>query len=697
IAIGTIVDMGVVLTENILTHIRGTDTAERRLEAVFRGASEVGGAVLTAVLTTVVSFLPVFAMEGAEGKLFKPLAYTKTFALLASIAVSLAVIPPLAHLLLRARPGDGARRDSARRLPIGRAATYLLAALVVVILAHTWEPLGPVRQLGNLAFTAMSVGGALLLFHLFHRAYVPLLRLCLTHRKTFLCLPIALVACGSAVWFGFDRLLGFVPPSVAAVTGGRVTADAVRTSSAWRALSRQFPGLGKEFMPRLDEGSFLLMPIVMYHASITEALEMLQKQDTLLGAIPEVECVVGKIGRVDSALDPAPIGMVETIIRYKPEYASDPQGHPIRFRYDSVHETHSRDDAGQLIPDPDGRPFRQWRPNIRNPKDIWAEIQRTAELPGMTNASMLQPIETRRIMLQTGMRSAFGLKVAGPDLETIDRMGLEFERVLKQVPSVRSETVFADRVVGKPYLEIDIDRAAIARFGLSVRQVQDVIEVAIGGKVLTRTVEGRQRFPVRVRYQREQRDQIEQLGRVLVAGSNGTQIPLGQVAKIRYTPGPQNIRSEDTRLVNYVIFDKQPDAAEAEVVEDCRRVIEERIARGELTIPSGVSFWFAGTYENQVRAMNKLRVVLPLALFTIFLILYLQFRSVAVTLNVFSGVFVAWSGGFLMLWLYGQEWFLDFDILGRSMRDLFQVHPLNLSVAVWVGFLALFGIATDDG
>jgi Cu(I)/Ag(I) efflux system membrane protein CusA/SilA len=265
------------------------------------------------------------------------------------------------------------------------------------------------------------------------------------------------------------------------------------------------------------------------------------------------------------------------------------------------------------------------------------------------------------------------------------------------VPGVEPSSVFADRIVGKPYLEIAIDRAAIARHGLLIQNVQEVIEVAIGGKRITTTVEGRERYPVRVRYLRELRDQLETLGRILVPAPGGAQIPLSQLAEIRYTPGPSMIKSEDTFLVGYVIFDKVPGRAEVDVVESCQRFLASKITSGELVIPAGVSYRFAGDYENQVRSERKLMVVLPLALFVIFLILYFQFRRVTTTCLVFGGVFVAWSGGFLMLWLYGQDWFLDVSLFGTNLRDLFQVHTINLSVAVWVGFLALFGIATDDG
>ena len=290
-----------------------------------------------------------------------------------------------------------------------------------------------------------------------------------------------------------------------------------------------------------------------------------------------------------------------------------------------------------------------------------------------------------------------GIKVKGPDLDTIERVGLELEQFLKEIPGVEPTAVIADRIVGSPYLEITINREAIARFGLRMRDVQDVIETAIGGMPITTTVEGRERYSVRVRYQRELRDQIETLGRILIPAMDGAQIPLIQLADIAYVRGPMAIKSEDTFLTGYVLFDKKPGFAEVDVVENCRNYLRQKLDSGAWALPAGVSYSFAGAYENQVRAQRTLVVVIPLALFIIFMILYFQFSSYLTTLMVWSGLVVAASGGFLMIWFYHQPWFLDFTFFGAYMRELFQVHPINLSVAIWVGFLALFGIATDDG
>ncbi len=683
IAIGTMVDMGIIVCENILKHLGEAKPGQNRKEIIFKGASEVAGAVLTAVSTTVVSFLPVFALEAAEGKLFKPLAFTKTFALIASLIVAFTIIPPFAHLLFRKRIKKKRKISKKTRNIIHKFGVVLTALLVAIILTRLWLPLGPEKGfLKNIVFVGGLIGGLLGFFYLFQYFYGTLLRWFLVHKITFLSLPIVLLFFGGFIWLGFNSWFGWLP-------------ETIQNTRAMAYFNDKFPGLGKEFMPPLDEGSFLYMPTLMPHASIGEALDVLKRQNMAISSIPEVESVVGKLGRAETPLDPAPISMIETIINYKSEYVTDRDGRRIRFKFDKGGFV--RNEHGDLIPDSGGKPFRLWRPHIKKPDDIWNEIIRVAHLPGTVPSPKLQPIAARIVMLQTGMRAPMGIKIKGPDLETIDMVGLQLEKILKEVHSVEPGSVLADRIVGKPYLEIDIDRKAIARYGIKLRQIQDVIEVAIGGKRITTTVEGRERYPVRVRYMRELRDQIESLEKILVPAPDGTQIPVAQLSSIRYLRGPQVIKSEDTFLIGYVIFDKKPEYAEVDVVEDCRKDIEEKIKTKEFILPAGVTYTFAGSYESQVRSEKKLKVILPLALFIIFIILYFQFRSIPTTTMVFSGIAVAWAGGFLMIWLYSQPWFLNFSILGADMREIFQVHSINLSVAIWVGFLALFGIASDNG
>jgi outer membrane protein TolC len=290
-----------------------------------------------------------------------------------------------------------------------------------------------------------------------------------------------------------------------------------------------------------------------------------------------------------------------------------------------------------------------------------------------------------------------GIKVYGPDLETIEAFSIELEAQLKEVPSLKEASVFAERSVGKPYLEIKLDRPAMARYGIMVAEVQEVIEVAVGGMPLTTTVEGRERYNIRARFARDFRDSPESLEGILIPTMMGSQIPLGQIAEITYRRGPMMIRGEDTFLTGYVLFDRQEGVAEVSAVEDARNYLNTKISSGELVLPDGVRYVFSGSYENQVRAEKRLAFVIPLCLILIVLILYFQFRSVGTAMMIFTAIAMAFSGGFIMVWLYAQPWFLDFNIFGTEMRTLFQISPVNLSVAVWVGFIALFGIATDDG
>ena len=734
IAIGTIVDMGIILCQNIVQHLEEADPAENRLEVIYRASTEVGSAVLTAIATTVVGFLPVFVMTGPEGKLFKPLAFTKTFGLIGSVIVALTVIPAAAHILFshKVRSKTLQRLGQAgliaaglltsvvlrwvwagalliaiggylivvEKLParVRRFLPWVMNAVIVlligILLTKNWLPLG--LQVGvarNFVLVAVLIGLLLGFFRLLEYYYEQILGWFLAHKGLFLMLPALVVLLGAMGWLGFGTLFGFIPRMAEAIG---IPGATVRQTPVWSTLAHRFPGLGKEFMPPLDEGSFLYMPTTMPQASIGEALDIIQKQDLAIQAIPEVASVVGKIGRADTPLDPAPVNMIETIITYKSEFATDANGRRLTFRFDKTSGKFARDDRGELIPDPHGRPVRQWRDEIRTTDDIWKEIVSAAQVPGATSAPRLQPIAARIVMLQSGMRAPMGLAVKGPDLERMERGGLALERALKAVPQIEPTTVIAERIIGKPYLEIDLDREAMARYGLSVEAVQDVIEVAIGGARLTTTVEGRKRFPVRVRYLRELRDQVETFEHVLVSAADGAQIPLLQLADIRYVRGPEAIKSEDAFLIGYVIFDKKPGLAEGDVVEAAQRVLDAQIASGELILPDGVTYRFIGQYENQLHAQKTLALVLPLTLFIIFLLIYFQFRAIITTGLIFSAIVVCWAGGMVFIWSYGQAWFLDATILGVDLRALFQVYPVHLSIAIWVGFLALFGIASDD-
>ena len=749
IAIGVMVDVGIVFVENIIRHLEMPENhgvrGRRLLEVIYAAVVEVSSAITTALATTVVSFLSVFAMQAAEGKLFKPLAFTKTFALGASFVLGIVVLPAMAHLVLSLNFDRKRVRNTwnvaliaagilfaivfKTGLPVWLAViglnnlmenkwperwkgipNYINIGVVLLVatffLTEEWMPLGHHNALlGNYLFVLVLLGFILGILMSIVHFYEPILKWCLVNKGKFMLVPLFTILFGVVIWLGWNSTFGFVAKGFDRLGWN------VRATGLWSTMLHKFPGMGKEFMPALDEGSFLLMPTSMPHSGVQENQRVVAQLDMLLANIPEVELAVGKAGRAETALDPAPISMYENIINYKPEFLINEDGKRETFKTDRNDrfilfsgDTLSNEEAllqgikqAELIPDPDGQYFRNWRPQIKGPGDIWDEIVRVTRLPGVTSAPKLQPIETRLVMLQTGMRAPMGIKVYGPDLKTIEDFGLQLEAILKEVPSVKAEAAFADRIVGKPYLQLNIDRVAAARYGLNIEDVQNFIETAIGGMEVTTTVEGRERFPVRVRYPRELRDNPESIKKMLVPTPVGAQVPLGDLVRVEYVRGPQMIKSEDTFLTGYVLFDKKEGYAEVDVVEEAQRFIRQRIDSGELTVPAGVNYKFSGSYENQLRAMKRLSIVIPISLLLIFLLLFFQFKTIIASSIHFSGVFVAFAGGFIMLWLYGQDWFLHFSIAGESMRDLFQLHTINLSVAVWVGFIALFGIATDDG
>jgi len=742
ISIGVMVDVGVVFTENIVRHLEMPENITARgkqlVNVIYKATVEVAGAVITALTTTIVSFLPVFAMEAAEGKLFKPLAFTKTFTMLAALLIGLVIIPTLAHMVfsirfdrnkykkilnlvlaiagliisvatgfyvalgltaygLNAYFGD--RWPETKKSWVNIINIIITGVLIVFFLTKAWMPLGAQNSLLiNFLFVIAIVGVVLGALSMVVASYPRILKWALNNKGKFLITPVLIILFGITAWQGFSNIFGFMP-------------EFVKKSGVYQSLDTNLPGMGKEFMPSLDEGSFLLMPTTMPHSGIQENLEVIKILDIRVNAIPEVESVVGKWGRVNSALDPAPTSMYENLINYRSEYILNEKGHRIRFKvnkegafelkdggmYNPGEEDFRVIEKENLIEDNKGEYFRQWRDEIKSPNDIWDEIIRQASVPGLTSAPKLQPIATRLVMLQTGMRAPMGIKVFGPDLETIETVGLEIEQLLKQVEGVSPMSVFADRVVGKPYLEMEIDRDAIARYGLTVQHLQNILSGAVGGMKLTTTVEGRERFPVRMRYAREFRDNPEDLKKLLVPTPSGAQIPLGELITMNYVRGPQLIKSENTFLVGYVIFDKKEGFAEVDVVENAQDYFNGLLESGDFQLPAGVSYVFTGNYENQTRAAKRLMIVVPISLILIFLILYFQFKSVMSTTLIFTGIIVAISGGFIMLWLYGQPWFLNGSMAGIGLRDLFQVHTINLSVAVWVGFIALFGVATDDG
>lgn len=663
IAIGDVADMGLIMTENIYRHVAKNDGSKSYYQCVEEGAFEVGTAIVVAVSNTVISFIPVFALTGQEGKLFAPLAYTKTFAIAASAILAITVVPLLSYYLLK--PIQWNRRKS---LLAGLAAGALMALIAGLAFRTFFLDSSAPAFRGWIVAGAIGVMTVLLVYRMGRErllpleenvvslgilwVYVPALRWVLSNKRTFLSIPAALVLMGFTIWFGWGKATWPVEAGLAQVGVN------VNHWKPWSWMKHKLPGLGREFMPPLDEGSFLYMPSLVPAGSLSAVVESMSQQNMAMRTVPEVQSVVGKAGRVESALDPAPIGMIETIVLLKP-----------KDQWRTVEVQRFYDDW----PEWTKPPLRWIWPAERtiSKDEILADLRKKTDIPGVL-PSWLQPIQTRIVMLQSGFRAMMGVKIFGSDLGEIEQVGLELEKILKEVPGATD--VVADRIVGKPYLEYRIDREKLARYGVSIRDVQDVIEIAIGGENLTTSVEGRERYPIRVRYPRELRDNLEELQRVLVPAADGAHIPINQVAEVHYTLGPQEIKSENTLLVGYVTMNTR-DRDEVSVVEDAQALVNARIRSGEFRLPKGYYLQWAGQYENQVRAMNRLKLLIPICLLLDFVLLYMGFNRWWVALLVFAGVFVSASGGFLMLLFYG----------------------FNLSVAVWVGFIALFGVAEDDG
>jgi len=581
IAIGAMVDAVIIMVENAHKHLELEGAKERHWEVIRKASLEVGPTLFFSLLLITVSFLPVFALQEQEGRLFKPLAFTKTYSMAAAALLSITLAPLLMGYFIRGRI------ISEQRNPVNRLLT---------------------------------------------RLYHPILNLVLNWRKTVLTLAILLMA---TTFFPWNRL---VVQNLPEGTGKKVAAK----------LNCLFPfqNLGSEFMPPLDEGDLLYMPTTMPGIAVAKASEILQQTDKLIKTFPEVANVLGKVGRAETATDPAPLDMLETTIRLKPE--SDWPAVDIR----DVH--------GNLV---------AHRP--RTPEELVAALNQTVQLPGLTNAWTM-PIRTRIDMLSTGMKTPVGIKIAGTDLPELERLAVRLEDIIRRVPGTSS--VFAERIMGGNYLDLLPDREAIARYGLTIADVQQVVSAAVGGTVLTTTVEGLARYPVLLRYDRDFRENLEALQNIMVPTPGGAQIPLSQLASVKLSRGPMSIKSEGAVPNAWVYIDVH-DVDLGTYIRHAQEALRSAVANGELKIPAGVSLTWSGQYEYLQRAQERLLVVVPLTLLIIILILYLNTRSIFKTGLVLLAVPFSLVGAFWLLYLCGY----------------------HLSVAVWIGLIALAGLDAETG
>ncbi len=467
------------------------------------------------------------------------------------------------------------------------------------------------------------------------RAYVPVLRLFLKFKAAFLAIPFLIVVVGLGGWIGLPIVL---KPAETLVSLLGVKPNEL---PGYVTLKHRFTGLESDDWIALDEGSWFYMPTLYPAASFSQAMQVLQTQDVLIKQIPEVRDVLGKIGRVESALDPAPTAMVETYVMLKPR--------------------------------------EKWREGVTS-RDVWDDINAVATLPGVTPASPLQPIEGRVVMLQSGIKAPMAIRIYGDTLNELADATMSVAAHLKESPYVNARTVNPDIVLGKPYLEFTVNREAAARYGMTVEMVNQVVETALGGMNLITTVEGRERYPVRLRYRRDLRERIDQIARLPVVTHAGAVVPLKELATMETTWGPGAINSENARLVAHVAFATNGRVGDLESVSAIEKSLRNAQALPtddpqRLNMPVGYSFEAVGSFTNQIEANARLRWLVPLVVLINLLIIYLQFRHWPITLAVFAGIPVAFAGGMIMLALYGTQ----------------------MNTAVWVGFIALFGIAVDDG
>jgi Cu(I)/Ag(I) efflux system membrane protein CusA/SilA len=567
IAIGVLVDAGIVMTENVIRHCeQAEDRQGGRLGAAetwrltLEASRQVGRPIFFAMVIIILAFVPVFALTGQEGKLFHPLAFTKTFAMIGSTLLAVTLVPVMCAGLVRG-PFHAEDRN------------WIMRTLL--------------------------------------RLYNPVLDWALGHGRIVIAGAGLLLAGALVLAFGLPR-------------AWQVKFETLASPS----LARLTRGMGSEFMPALNEGSLLFMPVLLPSTSLTEVKRIMSWQDRVIKQLPEVASAAGKLGRAETATDPAPIEMIETTIMLKPE--------------------------------------TEWRPGMTKAKLIAELTEKLTQVPGYV-PGFLQPIENRILMISTGIRAQLGVKILGDNLDALQQKAFEVERIVREVPGAVG--VAPSRVQGKPYLEITVDRAALARFNLSAQDVLDVVEVGLGGKNLTTTIEGRERYPIQVRLERDERSDLQRLGDILVATPAGQHIPLGQLAQIQRVLGPSEIASENGRLRVFVQANVQ-DRDLAGFVQD----VKERIGK-HITLPKGMTVEYSGEYENQLRARRTLQLIVPAVLFIIFLLLYVVYHSLKEAAHVILAVPFALTGGVVLQYCLGY----------------------HFSVAVWVGYIALFGTAIQTG
>lgn len=646
IAIGTMVDMGIIVLENIYEKLSEWEAAgqpgglERRRAVIHESAREVVPAIITAVSTTIVSFLPVFFLTGRDHRLFSPLAWTKTFALAASLIVAVTVVPTLCHIFLKS-----ARTSRLASFAAGLGLALLGGGLCQFVWGHHITELFGLSLpwiTAVVAITGFGIGwwmsrerirpmeeNPVSRFVLW--LYAGRLRLALRRKALMLSLPLMVFFVGLGAWIGLPTVLR--PVEQAASWLG---AD-LNNVPGYVTAKHTFTGLKTDDWIALDEGSWFYMPSLYPAASFNQAMEVLQTQGAMISQIPEVENVLGKIGRADSALDPAPAAMIETYVMLKPRAT--------------------------------------WRAGM-NERKIWDEINSVATLPGVTPASPLQPIEGRVVMLQAGIKASMAVRVYGDSLQGLSEASMAVAEHLKKLRHVNAGTVNPDIVMGKPYVEFEVNRKEASRYGMTTMMVNQIVSAGLGGVDVTETVEGRERYPIQIRFERNVRENLDALSAVPVVTDTGDVVPLERLADVSTTWGPGAINSEDARLVAHVAFSPSGAAGDLETVEVVMDSLRKARVSGQLKFPAGnFELQAVGSFQNQIEANERLMWIIPMVILINLLLHYLHFQNLPVSLVVFSGIPFAAAGGMIAVATMG----------------------VDMNTAMWVGFIALFGLAADDG
>lgn len=712
ISIGVLVDAGVIFIENVVS---AREKGVPLRKAVINAPKEVGTALLTSFSTTLVSFLPVYSFSGYEGQIFKPMVILKTIVILLGLIISFLITLPLYYFLQKIIQN----KISQFLLLLGSlvmsillfinqeiiGGVFLLIILASFLLKRFAYLSNQFSTLKSRFFTVVSrieQFQTILIFIFSCYLLSKIWKLTYTNELINLLIIMGLIVFimipSVAMWIFYKK--------IAQITFSHKLTFFTLLTCVIIAGIYAFTRFQPELLPSLREGTFLFMPTIQPSASIEEIKECARKVNEQIKQIPEVDFVVGKWGRAESALDPAPTYMYESIIQQKPEFKIDTQGKIIKWKvdkdgcfvlkngkkYNPQKDPFTIIPDSLLIPDNNGKPFRQWRPHIKTERDIWTEISKVIDYPGLVPPPMLGPIETRVIMLETGVKGKTALVVNAKSTEDAYIASLHLEDALKKVPSINPSTVFAERYLSKPFIDIIPNRILLARYNISIDELINQLTMHFGGLPVSQQILGRERYTIRLIISSDITSPLN-IENLIIFASNGKQVKLKEIADIQVSISSEMLRTENSFPSGYITFDVNPGYSYIYAVNQAKELINTMIKEGTLKLPSQTTFYFTGTYEHYVSAMKTLAFVLPISVLAILFILNIHFGNFILALIPFSGIIIGFSGAFLFILLFSPEIINKLPFIGY----LFNIWDIKISVATWLGLIVLFGIITDDG